>query len=120
MTLMNRRCFLHIRVKALVLLFSTVLLLVTFIGPLSGGETVHNLDAQVILHDSATPAADGSLNVTQLWEEIWSSVSYLDIENYTRTISENYPSRTTQYQSRKRVALGEPDTARNYQRGTDV
>jgi len=94
MTLMNRRCILHIRGKALVLLFSTVLLLGTFIGPLSGGETVHNPDAQTILHDSATPAADGALNVTQLWEEIWSSVSSSDIENYTRTISESYPSRS--------------------------
>jgi len=82
------------RVRALVLLFSTVLLLVTLIGPLSVGETVRHFDAQAILHDSAIPASDSVLNVTQLWEEIWNSVSSLDIENYTRTISDNYPSRT--------------------------
>jgi len=84
----------HIRVRALVLLFSTALLLVTFIGPLSVGKTVRNFDAQTILHDSDIPASDSSLNVTQLWEEIWNSVSSSDIENYTRTISVNYPNRT--------------------------
>ena len=94
MTLMNRRCTTHIRVRALVLLFSTVLLLVAFIGPLSVGETARHFDAQAILHNSAIPASDSVLNVTQLWEEIWNSVSSSDIENYTRTISENYPSRT--------------------------
>ena len=84
----------HLRDRALVLLVSTVLLLVTFVSPLSVGETARHFDAQVKLHDSAIPASNSVLNVTQLWEEIWNSVSSLDIENYTRTISENYPSRT--------------------------
>jgi hypothetical protein len=84
----------RIRGRALVLLFSTALILVTFVGPLSVGETARHFDAQAKLHDSAIPASDSVLNVTQLWEEIWNSVSSLDIENYTRTISENYPSRT--------------------------
>ncbi|MGY5861610.1 MAG: hypothetical protein RTU09_04485 [Candidatus Thorarchaeota archaeon] len=94
MRLLDQRCAMHTRARALVVLFSTALLLATFVGPLSAGETVRNLDAQAILHDSAIPASDNVLNVTQLWEEIWSSVSSLDIENYTRTISQNYPSRT--------------------------
>jgi hypothetical protein len=91
---MDRRRAMHIRVRVLVLLVSTVLLLVTFIGPLSVGETVRQFDSQAVLHDSAIPASDSVLNVTQLWEEVNSSVSSLNIENYTRTISENYPSRT--------------------------
>ncbi|MHA1587678.1 MAG: M28 family peptidase [Candidatus Thorarchaeota archaeon] len=94
MTLMDRRRIMHIRVRVLFLLVSSVLLLVTFIAPPYVGETVRNLDAQAILHDSAIPASDNMLNVTHLWEEIWSSVSSLDIENYTRTISQNYPNRT--------------------------
>ncbi|NOR39292.1 MAG: hypothetical protein GQ580_06875, partial [Candidatus Thorarchaeota archaeon] len=67
-------------------------------GPTKGPSPVMPQDISLgnyaILHDSAIPASDSSLNVTQLWEEVNSSVSSLNIENYTRTISENYPSRT--------------------------
>ena len=94
MTLMDRKRVMHIHVRVLVLLISTVLLLVTFIGPLSAGETARHFDTQVVLNDSAIPASEGVLNVTHLWQEIWDSVSSSDIENYTRTISENYPSRS--------------------------